>query len=90
LPNSCRIGIWEWPSYDAGQFTASAASSLIDSDWGYFMFIEMQGPGASHARLAFDVINGQIRAMEPADGQPDFIVGPPSGLRKLMILSPAL
>jgi hypothetical protein len=28
--------------------------------------------------------------MEPADGQPDFIVGPPGGLGKLMILSPAL
>lgn len=76
--------------YEAGQFTAGAASSLIDSDWGYFMFIEMQGPGVSHARLAYDVINGQIRAMEPADGQPDFIVGPPGGLGKLMILSPAL
>jgi len=76
--------------YDPGQFSASAASGLLNNNWGYFMFIELQGGGVSHARLAYDVADANLRAMEPATTGSDYIVGPASGLKKIMILSPAI
>ena len=74
---------------EAGKLDGSDIEWLLgDPPGGYFMFIEKQGGGVSHARLAYRYTSGKVYAMEPANGTfPGFT---PSALKKIMILTPLM
>ncbi len=72
--------------YEAGTLTPANATRYLER-WGYFMFVQRVGATLSHSRLAFDVTEqGELRAMEPMVGFPNYIRGDPTKLSKVMVI----
>ena len=73
--------------FNAGKLTAAVVGDLLEGDSGYFMFVEQQSPGNSHARLAYAVTSrGYMGAMEPASTRGNYIWGLPEALKRTMAL----
>ncbi|MEO8055521.1 MAG: hypothetical protein ABI768_10215 [Acidobacteriota bacterium] len=72
--------------FNPGKLTAAVVSDLLEGGSGYFMFIEQQSPGISHARLAYAVSRGYIGAMEPASNRGNYLWGRPEALKRTMVL----
>jgi hypothetical protein len=73
--------------FNPGKLTAAVVGDLLERDSGYFMFVEQQSPGNSHARLAYAVTSrGYMGAMEPASTRGNYIWGLPEALKRTMVL----
>jgi hypothetical protein len=69
----------------AGQMTARSANAILGTG-DYFMFIEQQDEGSSHARLAYACDGGILRAMDPDPTNGGFVHCRVDQLGKILIL----